>query len=107
MIYFDIIICHNVVQHIPTDLLILEFTHLLRTLKTDGVFALEFVSSGSKDDGGLNVNYSGQDTGRYCRTPEYLENLINNVGGKCEMVVNYEIHNSEITGCHVFHVRKN
>jgi ubiquinone/menaquinone biosynthesis C-methylase UbiE len=104
--YFDVIICHNLIQHIPTDLLIVELTHIMRSLKDDGIFAVEFVSSKLGDDTGINVEYDGNHVGRYCRTPACLEELINNLGGKCEMVINNQVYNSEITGCHVFHVRK-
>lgn len=104
--YFDCIICHNVVQHVPTDLLIEELRHCIRSLKSTGVFALEFVSSDIAGDT-WNVNYIyGGGLPGFCRTPEFLERLINGLGGECEMVVNNKCDIGGVKGCHVFHVRR-
>jgi SAM-dependent methyltransferase len=104
--YFDCIICHNVVQHIPTDLLIEEFKHLIRSLKSDGIFAVEFVSANNVDDTwNVQYKYNGGLPG-FCRTPEYLEKLIENVGGRCELVVDNKCNIGEVKGCHVFHIRR-
>ena len=112
--YFDVIICHNGIQHIPTYLLEKELPHIIRSLKPTGVFSLEFVSTTAAEDTGIEIerfiNKSwDQNIGCYCRTPKYLEELINRYGGKCKLV-----HDDNrlieptlpITGCHIFHVTK-
>lgn len=82
--YFDIILCMNVVQHIVTSNLIEELRHCIRSLKNDGIFGLEFVSIPTTEDGGLNKS---QNTGETLyRSKLYLEKIINELGGECELV---------------------
>jgi len=110
--YFDVIICHNGIQHIPTFLLEVELKHLIRSLKSGGVFALEFISSPLAEDTGVDIEHLrhlGLDSniGCYCRTPRYLEAMINKYGGICKLVYDYNADIAEnITGCHIFHVTK-
>jgi len=84
--YFDVIICHNGIQHIPTFLLEVELKHVIRSLKKGGIFALEFISSPLAEDTGLNPDSFiglGLDSniGCYCRTPEVMTSLIAKHGG--------------------------
>ena len=102
--YFDLIFCHNLIQHIPTELLKVELSYLIQSLVIDGIFALEFISAGCVPDTGNMRSSSG--VGLYCRTPRFLEKLINGLGGVCELVVDNNCDIDGITGCHVFHVRK-
>jgi len=110
--YFDIILCHNVIQHIPTFLLNIELYHIIRSLKTTGIFALEFISSTIDEDTGSEEFLEfhptfDQNIGCYCRSPKYLEKMINKHSGVCELVYDCNTNISEvITGCHVFHVTK-
>jgi 2-polyprenyl-3-methyl-5-hydroxy-6-metoxy-1,4-benzoquinol methylase len=108
--YFDTIICANCIQHIPTYFLKEEMYHLIRSLKPSGILAVEFISSDLAEDTGIEIAQKyGWDTGEgcYCRTPEFLENLINQAGGKCELIYDYRANISHhITGCHIFHVTK-
>lgn len=104
--YFDVIICVNVVQHVPTDLLVEELNHCVRSLKGTGIFAIEFVSNNTLEDTGINPSLSAVKGGVCCRTPKYLEKLIKDAGGYCEMVEDVKCSSDIITGCHVFHVRK-
>lgn len=110
--YFNIIICHNGIQHIPTYLLKKELFHLIRSLTPQGVFAMEFISTNLTEDTGIdseildNLKWDAN-IGCYCRTPEYLEKMINECGGKCELVYDCRGDIAEnITGCHIFHIRK-
>lgn len=110
--YFDVIICHNVIQHIPTYILEPELFQIVRSLKSTGVFALEFISSKLSVDTG-NVKFLeknptfDENIGNYCRTPEYLEVMINKCGGFCNLVYNYTGNISDtVFGCHIFHVTK-
>ena len=107
--HFDLILCRNVVQHVATEYLKMELEHILRSLKKDGVLAIQFVSSTQVEDNGSNVIYNTNELGEYCRTPEYFEKLINKFGGSCELVLDIpcDFTYSKVTGNHVFHVRKN
>lgn len=105
--YFDLILCHNVVQHVPTDVLKEELRHCIRSLKINGVFALEFVSTDKIEDTWTpQYSYSGRGLPGFYRKPEYLEKLVNGVGGSCELVVDRKCNIGEVKGCHVFHVRR-
>jgi len=105
--YFDIIVCGNVVQHIATELLIIELEHIVRSLKKGGVFAVEFVSNNKTEDTGINPSDDVIKRGGCCRTPEYLEKLINNAGGQCKLIYDHEVKgNPTVQGCHIFHVTK-
>jgi len=104
--YFDIIICNRVVQHVPTDLLIEELKHCMRSLKNDGIFAIQFVSNDVKEDMGLNCSIHNIKAGTCCRTPEYLEKLISRFGGECELVFDAVSGTGVVKKNHVFHVRK-
>jgi len=104
--YFDVIICNNVVQHISTSLLIEELKEIMRSLKTGGVFAVEFVSNDVIEDMGINPSLDRLKNGGCCRTPKYLEKLIEKAGGKCELVFTKPVDFGVVQGHHVFHVVK-
>jgi 2-polyprenyl-3-methyl-5-hydroxy-6-metoxy-1,4-benzoquinol methylase len=102
--YFDVIICHNVIQHIPTYLLVKELPHVISSLK--GVFAVEFISSDLAEDTGIIVDCDAN-VGFYCRTPEYFGKMINSFGGDYKIVFKNESDIAEhIIGSYVFHVTK-
>jgi len=107
--HFDLILCRNVVQHVATNYLIMELKHVLRSLKKDGILAIQFVSSTQVEDSGSVVIYNTNELGEYCRTIKYFENLINGLGASCELVLDIPCNfpHCKVTGNHVFHVRKN
>jgi SAM-dependent methyltransferase len=51
--YFDLIICHNVVQHVLTESLVNELKHAIRSLSTSGTFAIEYVWANGIEDNGV------------------------------------------------------
>lgn len=104
--YFDVIICHNLIQHIPTDFLIEELRHCIRSLKASGVFAMEFVSNDKVEDT-WNVQYKhNSGLPNFCRTPKYLENIINKLAGECKLMVDNKCDIGITKGCHVFHIKR-
>jgi len=107
--HFDLILCRNVVQHVATHYLRMELEHVIRSLKKDGILAIQFVSATEVEDNGLAAIYNTYELGEYCRSKKYFENLINNLGGSCELVLDIpcDFTFSKVTGNHVFHVRKN
>lgn len=104
--YFDIIICNNVIQHVPSDILYTELREFMRSLKPNGMFAVEFVSSDSFEDNGMNPIYEDVIAGRLCRTPRFIETLIDDFGGECSLVFDNKIQVGFLTGHHVFHITK-
>jgi SAM-dependent methyltransferase len=105
--YFDCIICHNVMQHVPTDMLVNELKHCIRSLKPGGVFAIEFVSMIGIPGDSWNSSYvyAGSGLPGFYREPKYFEEMINILGGNCKMVVDNRYENG-IKGCHVFHITR-
>jgi SAM-dependent methyltransferase len=104
--YFDVIICINVVQHIPTVVLKKELWHCLRSLKSSGVFAIEFVSNDEIEDMGSNPNLDQIENGVCCRSLEFLGNLVESFGGTCELVFTKNVDINVVKGQHVFHIKK-
>jgi SAM-dependent methyltransferase len=105
--YFDLIICHNVVQHVPTDILRNELKHCIRSLKSNGVFAVEFVSTDiAEDTWNVQYKYPGHGLPGFCRTPNYMKNMIDECGGVCELVVDNKCNIGAVKGCHVVHIRR-
>jgi hypothetical protein len=55
---------------------------------------------------GINPTMENIEGGTCCRTPKYLESVINKLGGKCKLVFSTK----EVLGCvrenHVFHITK-
>lgn len=104
--YFDVIICNNVVQHVPTEDLVIELKELFRSLKQTGVLAIEFVSTIGAEDTGSNPSLIDIQNGGLCRTPNFMEKIFNSFGGICNMVVAMEVDINIVKGFHVFHVTK-
>ena len=104
--YFDVVICHNVIQHIPTDLLIEELEHIIRSLKTNGIFAMEFVSGDDVGDSWSPEYVYSKGLPTFTRSPEFMVSLVTSVGGECFEVVNNECNIGKVKGCHVFHTRR-
>jgi SAM-dependent methyltransferase len=104
--YFDVIVCNNVIQHVPTNVLIEELKHCIRSLNSTGVFAVEFVSNDEVEDMGINPSFEMIKGGSCCRTPQFLEELIGQIGGKCTLVFSNVVDFGDVKGQHVFHVVK-
>lgn len=105
--YFDLIICHNVVQHVPTDLLKIELANAIRSLKSTGTFAVEYVWSNFIEDNGVNFVLSEATTGHLCRSDKFMINLIQELGGTCEISrTNPVPRHKLIHGLTVLHVKK-
>jgi len=101
---YDLVVCHNVVQHMPTVDLRAELTEVIRALKSDGVLAIEFVSSDKAADTGANPTPKEVAAGALCRTPEFMMNLVRECGGSSELVYSAKVDNPVVTGVHVLHV---
>lgn len=104
--YYDLILCSNVVQHIPTDILKNELTYCIRSLTSDGVLALEFVSTDKESDTGINPDMNTIQNGGCCRTPEIMCEIVAECGGICDIVFNKKVNNDIVRGCHVAHIRR-
>ena len=112
--HFDVIICNNVVQHIPTNDLKDELPWLIDSLKPDsGVFAVEFVSNDKEEDMGEEPTMSAVENGGLCRSPVFFKEFLNCSNWKnskfelkFKPVVNDIVDKGIVKGHHVFHVRK-
>ena len=103
--FFDLIICMNVVQHIPTPDLIEEFRYIIPSLKKEGLFAFEFVSDNFHlDSWKESFLFKGLPT--FCREPELMETLLLLLEAKGEVVVSNSCDFPKVKMCHVIHARK-
>lgn len=104
--HFDAIICNNVVQHVPTDFLVKELEALFNSLKSTGVLALEFVSNDKFDDNGVSPSLSNIQNGGLCRTPKFIGDIINMLGGISTIVFDKKVDLGIVQGHHVVHITK-
>jgi len=105
--YFDLIICHNVVQHVPTAPLKKELAHAIRSLKNSGTFAVEYVWANDIDDDGNNPVPSSATAGHLCRSDKFMLSLIKELGGVGEISRTNPVPNHrKIHGLSVLHIRK-
>lgn len=109
---FDLIICHNVVQHIPTPELYYEMFHFIRSLKPTGTMAVKSIlATGIKDTGDdpdLTIGgiVCSRSIGCFCRSIDYFKKIVDRCGGVAELVWDENIAVDCITNQHVFHITK-
>lgn len=104
--HFDLIICHNVVQHVPTDVLELEIAACINALVPGGKFAIEFVSMDGTDDNGKNPSIDDMKGGMLCRSIDFMRSLVEKYGGTCAVILDEKIKIAIFTGVHIIHVTK-
>jgi len=106
--YFDLIICHNVVQHVPTAPLRIELANAIRSLTSTGTFAVEYVWSNDCEDDGVNFEPSWATAGHLCRSDKFMMELVHELGGTCEISrTNRVPKHRKIHGLTVLHIKKN
>ena len=105
--YFDLIICHNVVQHVPTEPLRKELEHAIRSLKPTGTFAVEYVWADGIDDDGVEFDPAWATAGHLCRSDKFMQGLIQELGGSSEISrTNPVPKHRKIHGLTVLHITK-
>jgi SAM-dependent methyltransferase len=105
--YFDLIICHNVVQHVPTAPLTIEFEHAIRSLEPAGTFAVEYVWANDIEDDGVEFEPGWATAGHLCRSDEFMTKLIKRLGGTSKISrTNPVPKHRKIHGLTVLHVQK-
>jgi SAM-dependent methyltransferase len=105
--YFDLIICHNVVQHVPTESLTVELKHAIRSLTFAGTFAVEYVWANGVDDDGVNFKPIWATAGQLCRSDKFMMDLVNELGGTCQISrTNAVPRHKKIHGLTVLHIKK-
>lgn len=104
--YFDIIICHNVAQHVPTPDLERLLQHIIRSLRSQGVFALEYVRKTGVEDTGIEPAAAMIQAGWLCRSDQTIKNLITRNGGSVDIVRHHDIVHKIISGVTVAHIKK-
>lgn len=103
--YFDLIVCCNVVQHTPTEMLIPEIRECMRALNSKGTFVIQFVSCGEQEDQGMVVSNLGE-LGCYGRSVHFMERLFAEYDGVCSIMSTAKVDIPPVTASHVFHVKK-
>ena len=103
--YFDLIICANVVQHVPTDELKRELVDIINSLKDDGIFAIQFVSIDNVIDV-HSPSVEDSTAGRLGRSIEFMHQIIKDAGGISEKIYSERVKNRIISENNIFHVTK-
>lgn len=104
--YYDLIICHNVIQHIPMIELKRELSDIIKSLKNQGLFSLEFVSNGI-DNNDDDSRIRDAKLGYLFRSKDFMEKIIFECGGISECVhVSESAKKNKNLQIYIFHVRK-
>lgn len=105
---FDVAICHNVAQHVPTDMLRHELTHVIRSLRPDGILALEYVWHDDHEDTGQDPEVAACRGGYLCRSDRFMTDMIAQLGGQGRVVHRHRIQHgkNKINGVSVMHIQK-
>lgn len=105
--YFDLIICHNVVQHIPTAPLKVELANAIRSLKSTGTFAVEYVWANGIEDDGVDFDPQWATAGHLCRSNKFMMELVQELGGVGTISrTNAVPKHRKIHGLTVLHIKK-
>jgi len=88
--FFDLIVCHVVTQHMSESDILFQFPHVIRSLKDDGVFMVQFADSDIAEENNISETIFGEPAdnkvtmlgGRMVRTPDYAKQLIEQCGGE-------------------------
>jgi SAM-dependent methyltransferase len=105
--FFNLATSVLVSQHMPDEDLIYQFKHVIRSLKEDGIFAVQFAGSDIERSNNNPNNYSGDEPkAQYCRTIDYVENIVKDCGG----VIVYSNKNGKFpehtSYCYVVHIKR-
>jgi hypothetical protein len=104
--YFDLIICHNVVQHVPTEPLTIEFKHAIRSL-TDRYVCCRICLGQHIEDDGVKFDPIWATAGHLCRSDEFMTKLIKRLGGTSKISrTNPVPKHRKIHGLTVLHIKK-
>lgn len=109
---YDIILCQNVVQHIPTPLLYFEMFHFLRSLKADGIMAVKSIATEGIEDTGDDPDMKvgkmqcSNSIGCFCRSVECFKKIVDRCGGIAELKIKKPCNVMIITEEHIFHIKK-
>ena len=118
---FDVVLCNNVAQHMPTPLLSYEMFHFIRILKKDGLLAVKSVATDIMEDTGddseLVVQHikiprpdgklkCDESIGCFCRSVVCFAKIIDRCGGIVKLISNVPCNVWHITETHIFHITK-
>lgn len=117
--YFDVILCNNVAQHVPTELLKYELRYFIKSLKKSGVMAIKSISANGYEDTGSDVGFTIETTqpikcsrsiGCFCRSINNFKKLISICGGEAMVISDVPCYVNPtfafITGTQIYHVTR-
>ena len=105
---YDLILHHLVAQHMSHNDLSVQLLHLIRSLRSDGILAMQYVSSCKDEQFVTEVDdLSAQMHGGVIRSPKYMTEMILNSGGT--VIGAYEMESWEKSDAvfQTVHVRRN
>jgi len=81
--FFDLVISHLVTQHMSDEDLKKQIKIVLEILNDEGIFAMQFASN---KDNLFNEDIKSQKVGGVCRTLDHIKEIVNDLGGKLELI---------------------
>ena len=104
--YFDTAISNLVAQHMNNEDLFVQLFHVLRSLKSGGIFAIQFAYSLSRRFEISDESEVSQKGGGVCRSLGMIEQLIYRAGGDILLALNANVWPEAGSGWFVVHATK-
>lgn len=104
--HFDLAISHLVTQHMLDDALERQIRHVLRSLKPDGVFAMQFSYGWRQETGIANEDLANAKAGGIVRTLGHMVGMVDRLGGqvtRAHVIDNYPQHKTGWYALHIAH----
>jgi len=98
--YFDLTVSNLVAQHMCNKDLLNQITHIMYSIKDNGIFAMQFAES----NGTLNESIVNQKVGNCCRTIEQMKELLNNIN--CTIVWSSYHNANDKVKFHYIHIKE-
>lgn len=105
--YFPCAISHLVTQHIDNNILVRQISHVVRALRPDGVFAMQFADGlPSISDDSYDESLTAQQIGSVHRTPQMVKSIVERCGGKVSWISRPEPYPEHRKQWYYVHIRK-
>jgi hypothetical protein len=103
---FDVAISHLVAQHMLDSDLSAQLVAVIRSLKQDGVFAMQFMKPAQEVQGKTPQTRGSAKGGGVFRTPEMIERMVRAAGGRVVRSVPKEQSQENRWAWQVVHIKR-
>ena len=104
--FFDLVISHLVTQHMSDEDLLEQMKAVIKGLKKEGIFAMQFADS-EIEHYHINQDIERQKSGSICRSIEKMKKMVKEAGGKIVGITNKPtLFPAFKTKWHAIHIKK-